>query len=354
MFDIEKYNFNLDKKFIRTHPLAVADEAKLLIYDTSHGIITHEHFFNLSNYLSNRYYIYRNTTKVTPARIMAHSVARNKKVELLLMTNERFESGSIRAMVNTRVDLGDELIIVNSLQGFGLKNIYKFKAIEQSKSIFTFKHIYSYQEILDLLYALGSTPLPKYITKISDNMSEDQKRMEYNSIFAALDGSIAAPTASLHFTPRVIDSLLSKDIQIFDINLNIGLGTFAPIDEANFIHKKLHQEYYFIPEKTAQSLGSNNLKLAIGTTTVRALESWYNSKISNTWLDTSIFIFDNYQFQYTDALLTNFHLPKSSLMCLVDSFLKYKKAPHNIIDLYQEAIDHNYYFYSFGDAMLII
>jgi len=203
-------------------------------------------------------------------------------------------------------------------------------------------------------------PIPLYLKK--SPLKRNELLEKYQTIFAKIQGSSAAPTASLHFTDRVFGRLDKKRIKKYFITLHVGLGTFAPITNENIKQKKLHKEYLEVDSSTLQSI--NRLKrkgkilVAAGTTTVRTLESISQSEIyhlrSNIYNETDLFIFPPYNFKMVDILITNFHLPKSSLMMLVEAFLQYKKSKKSLVELYKIAIKNEFRFYSFGDAMLII
>jgi S-adenosylmethionine:tRNA ribosyltransferase-isomerase len=358
---------------IAQQPASPRDWAKLLVYDTSTDEIFFDRFYNLDKYLPKKSFLVFNNTKVLPARIRLKK-KNGGVVEVLFLVNETNRSDKkIRGMVDRKINIGDKLFFDN-------KNLAT--AVRQENNIFTFKLNFTREKLFRLLENAGSMPIPPYIKNTP--LTEQELRKKYQTIFsgtpvgARLIGSMAAPTASLHFTDRVFKKLEKKGIKKFFITLHVGLGTFAPVSEKNIKEKKLHQEYFEMEKETlknCQRWKKNGKKLvAVGTTVVRTLESiflyppefisgscqkCYNqfseiiSKNKKIFGNTRIFIFPPYNFKAVDCLITNFHLPGSSLRLLVEAFLKFKKAKKTLEELYQIAIDNHCRFYSFGDAMLI-
>jgi len=235
-----------------------------------------------------------------------------------------------------------------------------FKTMKQEGSIFTFEFNFSLEKLFTLLEKKGTMPIPLYIKNTP--LNEYELRKKYQTVFCDRKGSAAAPTASLHFTNRLFKKLKDHGIEKYFITLHVGLGTFAPITEKNIKEKKLHSEFYEISPEVFQYINilkqSGKKLVAVGTTTTRTLEAFAELKVKSEELKvfekTELFIFPPYKFQMVDCLITNFHLPKSSLMLLVEAFLQFKNSRKSLIDLYQTAIKNNFRFYSFGDAMLII
>jgi len=232
------------------------------------------------------------------------------------------------------------------------------KVIDQKDNVFYLKFNFSKENLFELLKKYGTMPIPPYIKK--SPLSEKQLREKYQTIFAKIDGSAAAPTASLHFTQKVFDDLSKNGVEKYFITLNVGLGTFGHIGDKEIESRKLHQEYWEINENTFQTINEQKIKnkklFAIGTTVVRTLETAADEtgKLTKKYVQTDLFIYPPYDFKIVDGMVTNFHLPKSSLIMLVDAFLKYKKSKRGAIDLYKIAVIEKFKFYSFGDAMLIV
>jgi S-adenosylmethionine:tRNA ribosyltransferase-isomerase len=227
---------------------------------------------------------------------------------------------------------------------------YRFDVIGQDAHVFLLRPLFEVSEFAKFFEKFGTTPVPKYIGETE--IEERELREKYQSIFAENPASIAAPTASLHFTEGVIESLENKNIKKTFITLHVGRGTFAPVTEDNFETGKLHSEFYEVPKSSRDEMNRAKEQeqkiIAVGTTVARALEAGGEAG------ETDMFIRKPYEFKRVDGLITNFHLPGTSLMCLVDAFLDFKNSKRNISDLYKVAIDEKFRFYSFGDAMLII
>jgi S-adenosylmethionine:tRNA ribosyltransferase-isomerase len=263
------------------------------------------------------------------------------------------EEDKVKIIVDRKVNLGDKLF-------FKTKDCVE--VISQEKNIFLVKFDFSKEKLFSLLENEGKMPIPLYLKNTS--LSNEKLKEKYQTVFFKKEkqnlASVAAPTASLHFTKRVFKKLEQKGIKRYFVNLYVGMGTFAPVSEENIKTKKLHQEYYQIDKETWQKILEEKRKgkklVAVGTTVVRALESMIKFKIqnSNFFYKTDLFIFPTYNFHMVDVLITNFHLPKSSLMMLVEAFLQYKGAKKHLVELYNIAIKNDFRFYSFGDAMLII
>jgi len=341
MIDVNKYDFDLPAELIADKPAVPRDHSRLLVYNTRTDAISFDYFYHLDKYLPANSFVVLNNTKVIPARILLRKKTGGKVITLLLV-NE-IEGNIIKAFADRKVVLGDKLYINPK---------YFLTVIDQDEKIFYLKFDFSKEKLIDLLIKKGRMPVPLYLRKTP--LKESQLRRKYQTIFAEKDASAAAPTASLHFSQRVFSRLDEKGIKKLFITLNVGLGTFAPINITNIMEKKLHKEYFNIPEETADKIRVQKSQgrkcIAIGTTVVRTLESCKQPGISST----DLFIFPPYEFKTVDCLITNFHIPKSSLMLLVDAFLKFKKAKRNVIELYKIAVRERFRFYSFGDAMLIL
>lgn len=346
MTNLSDYDYDLPEKLIANQPAEPRDQSRLLVYDTVHDQISLDHFINLDQYLPEKSFLMLNNTKVLPSRITLFK--KNKaKIVVLFLVNEISHAGNsmfVKALVDRKVSLQDKLFF---------KDGSWTKVIQQDKNIFTFQFDFSQEELFSLLEKYGVMPLPLYIKKTS--LSEEKLRQSYQTIFAVNKGSAAAPTASLHFTERVFSKLEKRGVRRFFATLHVGLGTFAPIDEQNIKEKKLHPEFYEMKKETwDQVLALKNIgypMVAVGTTATRTVESiGLTGRLQG---ETAIFIYPPFNFKYADCLITNFHLPKTSLMLLVEAFLQHKKAKKTLIDLYRIAVKNNLRFYSFGDVMLI-
>ncbi len=341
----ELYHYQLPKELIATAPAEPRDHSRLFIYDTATGKITFDYFYNLAAHLPSDAFLVFNTTKVVPARLAVKKET-GGKAELLLMVNElRPGDRLIKGLSDRKLTVGQKLSIDAE---------HALLVDHQDEKVFFFRPLFPIEKLETVLLAAGITPIPKYIG--NTGLTEDALRQRYQSIFAQNSGSIAAPTASLHFTQDVFDSLKKKAIPHLEVTLHVGLGTFAPIDQHNIDEKKLHQEWYELSEPNTTQLASYKTAgrkcFAVGTTSVRTLESYGRSGTPHGFTD--IFIYPPYSFHYVQGMITNFHLPDSSLMMLVEAFLQSKNAPHHLKDLYEIALKKRFRFYSFGDAMVIL
>lgn len=357
--DLKKYNYNLPNNLIRKIPLLDRDNAKLFVYDTQSDTIYHDIFKNLDKYLPTNSALILNNTIVKPVRLNCKT-ENGGKVEVFVLLNEWSGEDDIPIMTNKSIK-DDE--IKKYLLGID-KEIF----IYQIDKKYFLKNTFKGNELNLLLSQFGNMPIPHYLeykdnlqNKNIDNIISDNQlhldneylKHRYNTIFATTGSSVAAPTASLHFTDYVFDKLQNKNINKYFITLDVGRGTFANLKQENFDNNKLHKERFYIPKDTQDILlNPDIIKVIVGTTACRTVETF--GKEGQTMGITDIFINNNFQFKFTDILMTNFHLPQTSLMLLVDSLLDYKKSKKNINDLYNIAIDNQYSFYSFGDSMLII
>lgn len=347
--DLIDYDYFLPKNNLALEPMTPRDLSKLFVYNTENNQITFDYFNNLDNHLPENSFLVLNNTKVLPARVEMKKQSGGKAL-ILFLINEPVKSNTVNVMADRKINVGDLLF-------FDKDNFLKI--IGQNKHIFKLNFNFSQLKLFDLLKKYGTMPIPLYLKKTP--LKKDELLKKYQTIFAKKEGSSAAPTASLHFTDKVFQKLEKKGIEKLFITLHVGLGTFAPITNKNLIEKKLHKEYFELDKEVFKSINrfkKNNKKLvAVGTTVTRTLESLDRIKFNKEgkyFNKTDLFIFPPYNFKMVDILLTNFHLPKSSLMMLVEAFLRYKKARHSLVDLYNIAIKNNFRFYSFGDAMLIL
>lgn len=395
--DLARYDYALPPELIRKKGVEPRDSTRLFVYDTETDAVTHDFFYNLSNYLPERALMVLNETRVVPARLWLKKET-GGKIEVFVLANEwSGDAENIPVLVDRKTLIGQRLSFPDG--SF-------FEVVRQEESRF-FVRLESRKSLNDLLDLYGETPVPHYLEEKEEiprqarndrvgemGVREKEFRKRYQTVFARTGASVAAPTASLHFTDRVFASLDAKGMDIAKVTLDVGQGTFAPIREENFRTKKLHRERITVSEETAAKLndsldnpvtGPERSIIAVGTTALRTLESVVSIPVipsesssrgiltrQERSLDyarddrknvsifrsysgpTDIFIFPPHVFHSADILITNFHLPKTSLMLLVDAFLEWKGARRRILPLYEEAIREKYAFYSFGDSMLIL
>ena len=337
----DDFNYELPENLIAQHPLDKRDSSKLMIVNRNTGKITHEIFHNIIDYLDENDVLVLNNTKVIPARLIGIKEDTNAHIEVLLLKNIENDNWECLVKPAKRVKIGT---IINFGEG-----LLKAECINiKEEGIRHFKFIYDgiFYEILD---KLGSMPLPPYIKE----KLQDKER--YQTVYAKITGSAAAPTAGLHFTEELLNKIKAKNIQICYITLHVGLGTFRPVNVEDVTKHKMHSEYYSMEKEVAEILNKAKEKgkniIAVGTTTTRTLETImtkYNEFRSCSG-ETDIFIYPGYNFKAIDGLITNFHLPKSTLVMLVSAF----SSKEIILNAYNEAIKNNYRFFSFGDAMFL-
>ena len=337
----EDFNYNLPEELIAQTPLEKRDSSKLLVVDKKTGVITHEMFSNIINYLNNDDILVLNDTKVMPARIIGEKKDTAAVIELLLLKNIENDEWECLAKPAKRIKKGTIISFGN-----GMLEAVCIDTGEEGIRIMKFKYKGIFYEILD---KLGSMPLPPYIKE----KLQDKER--YQTVYAKNIGSSAAPTAGLHFTKELLDNIEKKGIKICNITLHVGLGTFRPVVVEDVKNHQMHSEYYNMSSEVAEILNKAKKEgrriVSVGTTTTRTLETimtkYGEFRETSGWTD--IFIYPGYEFKAIDAQLTNFHLPKSTLIMLVSAFAT-KKI---ILNAYEEAVKNKYRFFSFGDSMLI-
>ncbi len=337
---LEDFNYELPQELIAQTPLKERSSSKLLVMDKKTGKLTDDHFANIGNYLQPGDCLVINDTKVIPARLIGVKLDTNAHIELLLLKNIQNDEWECLAKPGRRLHVGT---IIN----FG--DILKAEVIEKKEEgIHVVRFIYQ-GIFMEILEKLGTMPLPPYIHE----KLKDQSR--YQTVYAKVDGSAAAPTAGLHFTKELLEELNSKGIIIVNVTLHVGLGTFRPVEVQDITTHKMHTEYYEMSEETAKILNEakkdNRRIIAVGTTSTRTLETIMQKygKFTKCSGNTDIFIYPGYKFLAIDALITNFHLPKSTLLMLVSAL----SSKEYILAAYKHAIENSYRFFSFGDAMFI-
>ena len=337
----DDFDYELPEELIAQTPLAKRDNSKLMILDRKTGEIKHEIFHNIINYLNKDDVLVLNDTKVMPARIIGEKTDTLAVIELLLLKNIQDDTWEVLAKPAKRVKIGT----IISFGGGKLKATCTSLGEEGIREVkFTYDGIF--YEILD---ELGSMPLPPYIKA----KLEDKDR--YQTVYAKNIGSAAAPTAGLHFTKELLDEIKNKGIKICYITLHVGLGTFRPVNVTDVKAHKMHSEFYQMTGEVADILNKAKEEgkriVSVGTTSTRTLETIMtkHGKFLETSGWTDIFIYPGYEFKAIDAQITNFHLPKSTLIMLVSAFA----SKDIILNAYKEAVKNNYRFFSFGDSMFI-
>ena len=337
----DDFDFYLPENLIAQHPVKDRDTSRLLVLDKKTGEIEHKKFRDIINYLNEGDILVLNDTKVLPARLFGTKIDTNAHIEVLLLKKIEKDSWEClvkpakRIKIGTIISFGDGLLKAKCTY-IGEEGIRRFEFIYEG----------IFYEILD---KLGTMPLPPYIKE----KLEDKDR--YQTVYAKNIGSAAAPTAGLHFTKELLEKIKKKNITLCYITLHVGLGTFRPVSVEDVTKHKMHSEFYSMDKETAKILNNakkNNKRIiAVGTTTTRTLETIitkYNEfKECNGFTD--IFIYPGYTFKGIDALITNFHLPKSTLLMLVSAL----SSKEIILKAYKEAVKEEYRFFSFGDAMFI-
>jgi S-adenosylmethionine:tRNA ribosyltransferase-isomerase len=326
LFDLETYNYELPADRIAQYPLKERDTSRLLKLDRNTGKISDKHFIDLAQLLQKDDLIVLNNTRVIPSRLQSD------RGEVLLIHETEKNCWDALVYPGKKFRPGDQVQFENGMKAEVL-------------SLSTVGRILRFHDdVHELLSSHGSLPLPPYIKREADSL--DQKR--YQTIFAKIRGSIAAPTAGLHFTRKIMNDLRGRGIQTARITLHVGPGTFRPVKSDDIRKHSLYPEQYFCSKATWKKIHNARRVIAVGTTTTRAIESIAAS--GELEGSTGLFIYPGYKFLVTAGLITNFHLPKSSLLMLVSAFGGYK----NIRKAYEHAINEGYRFYSYGDAMLIV
>ncbi len=338
---VSEFNYDLPKELIAQTPIEKRDESRLMILNKEKLTIEHKKFKDIINYLNPGDVLVRNNTKVIPARLYGKKET-GANVEFLLLNNiegdiwETIVRPGNKLHVGTKVIFGDNLLeakILDIMPGGTRKVEFQYKGI--------------FNEILD---EIGLMPLPPYIHE------ELKQKDRYQTVYAKYNGSAAAPTAGLHFTPELLKKIEEKGINIANVTLHVGIGTFRPVKEETVENHQMHSEHFYIKqedvEKINKAKNNGNRVIAVGTTSCRVLETIADERglVKETEGDTQIFIYPGYKFKCLDGLVTNFHLPQSTLLMLVSALA----GKDYIIKAYEEAVKERYRFFSFGDAMLIL
>lgn len=336
------FYYELPDELIAQTPIEPRNASRLMCVDRKSGTVTHSHFYNLCEKLRKGDLLVMNDSRVLPARLYGEKIGNNTFIEFLLLEQKGDKIWEIicrpgkKAKIGTKFSFGNGRLIAEVIEIKDDGNrIVKF---ECEGNFFT------------ALEDVGQMPLPPYITEKLEN------KERYQTVYSRELGSAAAPTAGLHFTPEMLDELHAKGINTAFVTLHVGLGTFRPVNEEKVLDHKMHSEHYFLPKETAdlinQTKQNGGRVIAVGTTSCRTLESvaTFYDKIEEHEGYTDIFIYPGYKFKCIDGLITNFHLPESTLIMLVSAFMGYE----NTMNAYKIAVQEKYRFFSFGDAMLIL
>lgn len=337
----EDFDYLLPEEMIAQFPLKDRDYSKLLVLDKKSGNIEHKHFYDICEYFNSGDVLVLNDTRVLPARIFGNRPKKDEKIEVLLLSKQSDDIWECLVRPGKKMKIGTIIEFSDILKGEVL-NI-----TESGERIIKFTYDGIFENILD---EVGIMPLPPYIHE----KLEDKER--YQTIYSKYKGSVAAPTAGLHFTEELLKKIRENGVKIVYLTLHVGLGTFRPVKEDNIEDHIMHTEIYNVPEETIDVIKkakeSGNRIFAVGTTSVRTLESLSHSDtgFKAGYGETNIFIYPGFEFKIVDVLITNFHLPKSTLLMLVSAFSDREK----VLNAYEEAKKNDYRFFSFGDAMLLI
>lgn len=338
---LSDFNYDLPKELIAQTPIEKRDEARLMVLHRSNETIEHKIFKDILDYLKPGDCLVRNNTKVIPARLYGIKEVTGANVEFLLLNRIEGDTWEVmvrpgkKLMPGARVDFGNGLLkaeVIDKMEGGNRKVKFEYDGI--------------FNEILD---QIGLMPLPPYIKE------KLEKKEMYQTVYAKYEGSAAAPTAGLHFTEDLLEQIKAKGVEIANVTLHVGIGTFRPVKEENIEDHDMHTEHYYIKEEDAEKINKARKNggriIAVGTTSCRVLESVADEDgyVKAVEGDTNIYIYPGYKFKCIDGLITNFHLPESTLVMLVSALA----GREFVLDSYKKAVEEKYRFFSFGDAMFI-
>ena len=339
--NIKEFYYDLPEELIAQDPLADRSSSRLLTLDKNSGAFSHHVFRDIVDFLNPGDCLVINNTKVIPARLMGEKEGTGAGIEVLLLKRhendvwETLVKPGKKARPGARISFGNGLMVGEVVD-----------VVEEGNRLIKFEYEGIFEEILD---QLGQMPLPPYIT----HRLEDKNR--YQTVYAKHDGSAAAPTAGLHFTPELLEVIKAKGVKVAEVTLHVGLGTFRPVKVENILEHHMHSEFYMVEEEQAALINETKKNggrvICVGTTSCRTLESATGEdgilRAGTGW--TEIFIYPGYKFKILDALITNFHLPESTLLMLISALA----GRDNVMAAYEEAVKERYRFFSFGDAMFI-
>lgn len=333
--------YDLPEELIAQTPLEKRDTSRLMVLDRETGAVTHKHFYDIIDYLEEGDLLVVNDSRVLPARIYGIKDETGAKVEFLLLNQVNGNNWETLCKPGKKAKVGAKFTFGN-----GILKATVIEVKEDGNRVVSFECDENFYTALD---KIGQMPLPPYIT---EELKDNER---YQTVYSRELGSAAAPTAGLHFTPELLDKIKKKGIRIARVTLHVGLGTFRPVKVEDVSNHKMHSEHYEIPEETAKLINETKANgkrvIAVGTTSCRTLESvaTFFGEIKPCDGFTDIFIYPGYEFKVLDGLITNFHLPESTLIMLVSAFAGYE----NTMNAYKTAVDEKYRFFSFGDAMFI-
>lgn len=340
------FAYDLPPELIAQHPTDRRDASRLMVIHRADGSVEHRHFYDITDYIAPEDVLVINGSKVIPARLYGHAEGREEaRLELLLLRQHELDTWECLVKPGKRARIGARCVFGNGILTGEVTDILE----EGNRLIrFSFDHE-KYENIYNILHEIGLMPLPPYITE----QLQDNDR--YQTVYARTEGSAAAPTAGLHFTRELLEKLRDKGVAIAPVMLHVGLGTFRPVKETEITDHVMHTEFFSVPAASAELINSRRAAggrvICVGTTSCRTLESASDADGTVRAMsgDTGIFIYPGYRFKATDALITNFHLPESTLLMLVSAFYDREK----MLAAYRTAVAERYRFFSFGDAMFI-
>ena len=339
--NVKDYDYDLPEELIAQDPLEDRSSSRLMVLDRQTGDVEHRHFTDILEYLHPGDCLVINNTKVIPARLFGVKEDTQAKIEVLLLKRKENDIWETLVKPGKKAKPGTKLVF-----GDGLLTAEVVDVVEEGNRLIQFHYDGIFEEILD---QLGQMPLPPYIT----HQLKDKNR--YQTVYAKYDGSAAAPTAGLHFTKELLQKVKDIGVDIAEVTLHVGLGTFRPVKVENVLDHHMHSEFYMVSQEAADKINrakeSGHRVIAVGTTSTRTLEAAAdeNGRLHETSGWTEIFIYPGYQFKVIDALITNFHLPQSTLVMLVSALA----GREHVLHAYEIAVKERYRFFSFGDAMLI-
>lgn len=338
---LKDFWYPLPSELIAQHPTERRDQSRLIVLDRKEKSITHRTFRDIQEYLVKGDCLVINNTRVIPARLLGEKEGTGGKIEFVLLKRLENDTWEVILKPGRRARVGSRFVF-----GDGRLRAEILKIVVGGNRIVRFFYDGVFEEVLD---QVGIVPLPPYITE----ELEDKER--YQTVYSRINGSAAAPTAGLHFTEELLEQIKAKGVEVAEVTLHVGLGTFRPVKVENIEEHHMHKEYYSISEQACETINrarkSGNRVIAVGTTSVRVLETAADDSgfVRPGQGETDIFIYPGYRFKAIDGLITNFHLPESTLIMLVCAFA----GRDFIMEAYKEAIDRRYRFFSFGDAMFI-
>ena len=340
--DVKDFYYDLPQELIAQDPLEDRSSSRLMVLDKITGEVEHRHFKDITEYLRPGDCLVINNTKVIPARLYGVKEGTEAKIEILLLKRKENDIWETLVKPGKKCKIGTKIVF-----GEGILTGEVVDIVEEGNRLIQFHYEGIFEEILD---RLGQMPLPPYIT----HQLQDKNR--YQTVYAKYDGSAAAPTAGLHFTPELLQQVRDMGVEIAEVTLHVGLGTFRPVKETDVLKHHMHSEFYKIEQSEADKINKAKKEghrvIAVGTTSTRTLESAADENGFLTeksgWRE--IFIYPGYQFKVIDALITNFHLPESTLVMLVSALA----GREHVLAAYETAVEEKYRFFSFGDAMFIV